>query len=86
MDDSEQLLVLWAQLDDAQRAAVLACAKELAHCGPVACTVLERLAERLAMGARQYGDFKGERAWRREAVEEHLDGLVYLTIGLMEKG
>lgn len=40
------------------------------------------VAERLGMGARQYGalDIAGDsRNWRREAAEELLDGCIYLA-------
>lgn len=83
--DYEDLLTLWYQLDDNQRAALLTTARNLPHLGPTGCALLERLTERLAMGARQYGDFKKGRSWKREAVEEQLDGLVYLTMELMER-
>jgi hypothetical protein len=86
LKDYDELHTLWQQLDDHQRAALLSTARSAAVLGPIACGILERLGERLAMGARNYGDFPAGRSWRKEAVEEQLDGLVYLTMELMEKG
>lgn len=83
--DYEDLLNLWHQLDDHQRGALLATARNLATLGPVACSLLERVGDRLALGARQYGDFPRGRSWTREAAEEQLDGLVYLTMELMAR-
>lgn len=83
--DYEDLLTLWYQLDDNQRAALLTTARGLPTLGPVACTVLEQVVERLTLGNAKYGDFKKGRSWKREAVEEHLDGLVYLTMELLER-
>lgn len=57
--------------------------------GPDERRVLEVIAARLSMGARQYGplDVPGdEREWRREAVEELLDGCVYLACEAMRRG
>lgn len=50
--------------------------------------VLSTLAERLAMGRRQYGPLRIEndqRDWRKEAAEEALDLSVYLTIDLLKR-
>lgn len=55
-------------------------AKEL---GPRALGILASIAERLAMGAKQYGDFDDKpRDWLAETVEEQLDSVVYLTMAL----
>lgn len=52
--------------------------------GPRALEILTSIAERLAMGAKQYGgDFDDKpREWVAEALAENLDGLVYLTMAL----
>ena len=50
--------------------------------------VVETVAARLRMGARQYGplDVQGDRRdWRQEAAEELLDGCVYLACEAMRK-
>ncbi len=50
--------------------------------------VLETIAARLRMGARQYGplDIGGDaRDWQREAAEELLDGCVYLACEAMRR-
>lgn len=84
--DYEDLLNLWHQLDDHQRGALLAVARNLSMLGPVACTLLERVGDRLALGAKQYGDFPRGRSWTREATEEHLDGTIYLAMELLARG
>lgn len=58
-------------------------AKLIVQLGPDEIRVLERIAERLAMGRKQYGELAVEndpRDWKREASEELLDGCVYLAI------
>lgn len=50
--------------------------------GPNGRLVLYALAERLALGHRQYGDFPA-RPWTKEAAEEALDQTVYLTAELL---
>lgn len=49
--------------------------------GPNAQKLLLKLGERLAMGAKRYGDFP-IRSWRKEAAEEALDATVYLAAEL----
>lgn len=52
-----------------------------AQLGPRALEVLTAVAERLAKGAREHGDFTNlERDWDRESLEEQLDDLVYRTV------
>lgn len=48
--------------------------------GPNARQVLLALSDRLAMGAKQYGDFTDNRNWPQELQYELLDGLAYLAI------
>lgn len=55
--------------------------KYFAKLGPNAKHILLRLAQRMAKGADQYGDFP-IRSWKREAAEEALDMCVYLTAEL----
>lgn len=59
----------------------------LAGLGPRALAILADIAERLQRGARQYGgDFDDKpRDWRREANEEALDYMVYMTMAYMEE-
>ncbi len=54
--------------------------------GPRALEILVSIAERLERGAKQYGgDFDDKpRAWLSEAIEENLDGLVYLTMAIKQ--
>lgn len=62
----------------------------VAHCAKLGhdeIAVLERVAERLVMGRRQYGDLNiasDSRAWDEEARQEILDGLVYLAVGSLK--
>lgn len=56
--------------------------------GPRALGLLVEVAERLAKGAAEHGDFeKGapHGSWAREAAEERLDALVYETIDALER-
>jgi hypothetical protein len=48
--------------------------------------VLAAVAERLAKGATEHGDFApgAARNWDRETAEELLDGLVYQTVKALE--
>lgn len=50
--------------------------------GPNGQKVLHAVATRLALGHRQYGDFPA-RSWTKEAAEEALDQVVYLTAELL---
>ncbi len=54
--------------------------------GPRALEILVSIAERLERGAKTYGgDFDDKpRKWVAEALEENLDGIVYLTMALKE--
>ena len=57
--------------------------------GPDEGDVLALVAERLAMGRRAYGELHlatDPRDFRREALEEAADGLVYVAPGLMRVG
>ena len=50
--------------------------------GPDELRVLKKIAERLAMGQKQYGRLRlahDARDFRKEAIEELLDAVVYLT-------
>lgn len=50
--------------------------------GPDELRILKKIAERLAMGQRQYGRLRlahDARNFRKEASEELLDAVVYLT-------
>ncbi len=49
--------------------------------GPNAQKLFLKLGERLALGAKKYGDFP-LRTWRKEAAEEALDMTVYLAAEL----
>lgn len=54
--------------------------------GPRAQSLLVKIAERLAHGARQYGDFDDRpRDWNLEALEEHMDAVVYMAMACMER-
>jgi hypothetical protein len=61
------------------------------HCaslGPDELAVLERVAERLVMGRRQYGELhiaRDKRSWDEEARQESLDLAVYLAIDLITR-
>jgi hypothetical protein len=57
-----------------------------AQLGPRAMVVLASVAERLAKGAREHGDFAPDqrRNWDKETSEELLDGLVYQTVKALE--
>lgn len=50
--------------------------------GPNAKQILLSIAERMAMGAKRYGDFQ-HRSWTKEAAEEALDMTVYLSAELV---
>lgn len=52
-----------------------------AELGPVARHIFKRIGERMAEGHKKYGDFP-VRSWRKEAAEEALDMIVYLTAEL----
>lgn len=54
----------------------------MAKIGPNATRVLADIAERLAKGAAEHGDFEVERDWLTEAYEEDLDNIVYRTMHL----
>ncbi len=55
------------------------------HLGPRALQLLADIAERLAKGAKQYGDFDDKpRDWVQETLEETADGLVYASMKLLE--
>lgn len=57
--------------------------------GPDEAEVLALVAERLAMGRRQYGELRpatDPRDFGREALEEAADGLVYVAAGLVKAG
>lgn len=49
--------------------------------GPNAQHIFLRIGQRMAVGAKQYGDFP-IRKWTQEAAEEALDLCVYLTAEL----
>lgn len=58
----------------------------LADLGPDEAEVLALVAERLVTGRRTYGELKPAtdcRDFRREALEEAADGLVYVAAGLV---
>lgn len=58
-----------------------------AQLGPDELAVLERIAERLVIGRRQYGELhiaRDKRVWREEATQEVLDLAVYAAIGLVD--
>lgn len=59
----------------------------VAQLEPDAVRVMERIAERLVMGRKQYGDLDltKPRDWKKEAREEALDLSVYLACSLEEK-
>jgi hypothetical protein len=50
--------------------------------GPNALRLLADIAERLAKGAREHGDFETARDWDKEAREEDLDGIVYRVLAM----
>ncbi|MDB4993466.1 MAG: hypothetical protein JWM74_898 [Myxococcaceae bacterium] len=50
--------------------------------------VLVIIAERLVMGAKQYGALdiaNDRRIWGREALDEQIDGSVYLAIEILKR-
>ena len=56
------------------------------HLGPDELAVVVMIAERLAAGRRGYGDLHlatDSRDFRRETLEEAVDGLVYAACGLL---
>lgn len=60
--------------------------EHLAKLGPRGLAVLTAVAARLAKGAAEHGDFENlSRDWNQEALEEDLDGLVYRTVGAMQR-
>lgn len=65
------------RLDDV---AVISAA--MAELGEIEVAVLRQVAERLRMGQREYGRLKNDdkRNWLKEAIEEQIDGAVYLTL------
>ncbi len=47
--------------------------------------VVVKVAERLLMGQKAYGELtKGKKRWRKEAAEEHLDATVYMASELID--
>ncbi len=47
--------------------------------------VLVKVAERLLMGQKAYGELvKDKKKWRAEAAEEHLDATVYMACELID--
>lgn len=54
--------------------------------GPKARRLLLSIAQRLALGAKEHGDFEKPRELTREALEEHLDAVVYLALELQGHG
>jgi hypothetical protein len=83
--DLEALKSNWLRLSSEQRATLLKLSRDLAELGPRACRVLELQAERLAMGAKQYGDFTDKRNWRAECLAEYLDATAYLACAVLEE-
>lgn len=79
-----ELQQLWLGLSTSQRAAAVIVIREVRALGPRACRILSMQAERLAMGATQYGDFESGRDWKKETLLEHIDGLAYLAAALLE--
>jgi hypothetical protein len=64
-------------------------AAALAELGPDEAEVLALVAERLAMGRRQYGELRpatDPRSFGREALGEAADGLVYVAAALVRSG
>lgn len=52
--------------------------------GPRGLAVLCHIASRLAIGAKEHGDFERlDRNWAAEALDENLDELVYRTVDNM---
>lgn len=48
-------------------------------------TLLLNIADRLLAGQKQYGEvFPGKKRWDREALEEAMDGTVYMALLLTE--
>lgn len=64
---------------DLDPAAIAKLVESYTKLGPRGRLVLASVAERLVLGAKQYGDFD-TRDWRKEANEELLDFLVYETV------
>lgn len=55
--------------------------------GPDELRVVERVAERMCMGRRQYGELcirSDTRNWRKQTHEELLDAVAYLAIETLE--
>lgn len=56
--------------------------------GPDELRVLERVAQRLAMGRKHYGLLnieKDQREWTKEATEEVLDMSAYLALAMLKR-
>jgi len=84
-DKWRHLQTHWLHLTGEQRATLIAVAADLGKLGPRACRVLALQAERLAMGAAQYGDFEPkQRNQIRETLLEHIDATSYLAVALLE--
>ena len=62
-------------------APLVAAAEQL---GPRALALLQSIADRLVKGAKEHGDFAAPKELRREALEEHLDAVVYLALELQQ--
>ena len=81
-----QLLELqnkWLNLTPEQREAMVLMVRDIHVLGPRACRILTMQAQRLAAGA-SYGDFEKGRKWGKEALEETIDQLHYMSAALLE--
>ncbi len=79
-----QMLAVWLMLDSKQRESLVEIARSMQDIGPNASEMLQKIAERLSVGAKQYGDWNEKKDWKRETIEEHLDATVYLTRALLD--
>lgn len=66
-----------------QRAEKDPLAEQWALLGPRGRRVLLAVAERLARGAKEHGDFDSKRDWQKEKREELLDWIVYEVVDTM---
>lgn len=56
-----------------------------AHLGDRERKLLAIISERLLVGQRTYGELSaGKRPWKKEAMEEMVDGIVYTACELLE--
>lgn len=80
----EELKTRSLPMDESQRTAMRDLSRLVGELGPTACEVLVYQAERLAMGAKQYGDFGDKRDWLQEGLAELADLGAYLAMAVKD--